>query len=47
MPRVARPWFRFYVEAMRDPKMRRLSPAERWLWVAVLAACRESWIPGS
>lgn len=46
MPRTARPWFRFYVEAMRDPKMRRLTPAQRWLWVAVLAAARESCRPG-
>jgi hypothetical protein len=46
MARPARPWFRFYVEAMRDPKMRRLTPAQRWLWVAILAAARESCIPG-
>lgn len=46
MPRAARPWFRFYVEAMRDPKMRRLTPAQRWLWVAVLAAARESCLAG-
>ncbi len=47
MARPARPWFRFYVEAMRDPKMRRLTPAQRWLWVAVLAAARESCVPGA
>jgi hypothetical protein len=46
MSRPARPWFRFYVEAMRDPKMRRLAPAQRWLWVAILAAARESCRPG-
>lgn len=46
MARPARPWFRFYVEAMRDPKMRRLTPAERWLWVAILSAARESCEPG-
>jgi hypothetical protein len=46
MPRPARPWFRFYVEAMRDPKMRRLTPAQRWLWVAILSAARESCEPG-
>jgi hypothetical protein len=46
VPRVARPWFRFYVEAMRDPKMRRLTPAQRWLWFAILAAARESCRPG-
>jgi hypothetical protein len=46
MPRPARPGFRVYVEAMRDPKMRRLAPAQRWLWVAVLSAARESSRPG-
>jgi hypothetical protein len=46
MARPARPWFRFYVEAMRDPKMRRLTPAQRWLWVAALAAARESVVAG-
>lgn len=46
MARPARPWFRFYVEAMSDPKMRRLSPAQKWLWVAVLAASRQSCMPG-
>lgn len=45
MARPARPWFRFYVEAMRDPKMRRLTPTQRWLWVAILAAVRESYLP--
>lgn len=46
MPRPARPWFRFYVEAFGDRKMRRLSPANRWLWVAILGAARESPEPG-
>lgn len=46
MPRASRPWFRFYVEAMRDPKMRRLRPSQRWLWVAILSAARESCEPG-
>lgn len=41
-----RPWFRFYVETPTDPKIRRLSPEERWLWVAVLAAARKSPMPG-
>lgn len=40
-------WFRFYVEAVADPKLRQLSPAHRWLWVAVLAAARQSPIPGT
>ena len=46
MPRPARPWFRFYVEALSDRKLRRLTPAQRWLWVAVLGAARQSPIPG-
>lgn len=40
------PWFRFYVEMMSDPKIRRLSPAQRWLWAGVLSAARKSPIPG-
>lgn len=46
MPRPARPWFRFYVEALSDRKLRRLTPAQRWLWVAVLGAARMSPEPG-
>lgn len=41
-----RPWFRFYVEAAGDRKLRRLAPAERWLWTMVLAAARQSPVPG-
>lgn len=41
-----RPWFRFYTEAVTDPKLRRLSVEERWLWVVVLAAARASGLPG-
>lgn len=37
-----RPWFRFYVEAVHDRKLRRLTPAQRWLWVAILASARSS-----
>lgn len=46
MPRASRPWFRFYVEAVSDQKLRRLTPAQRWLWVGVLAAARQSPISG-
>jgi hypothetical protein len=46
MPRPVRPWFRFYVEAFADRKIRRLTPAQRWLWVAILGAARESPRPG-
>jgi hypothetical protein len=40
------PWFRFYTEAITDRKVRRLSPAQRWVWTAVMAAARESPVPG-
>jgi hypothetical protein len=46
MPRKPQPWFRFYVEAFGDRKVLRLSPAQRWLWVAILGAARESPEPG-
>ena len=46
MARPARPWFRFYVEAFPDRKIRRLTPTQRWIWVAVLGAARESPMPG-
>lgn len=46
MPRPARPWFRFYVEAVYDRKLRRLSPEHRWLFVACLAIARQSQEPG-
>lgn len=41
-----RPWFRLYVELIWDRKIRRLTPAHRWLWVSVLACARQSPIPG-
>lgn len=46
MPRKPRPWFRFYVEAVHDRKLRRLKPEQRWLFVACLAAARSSCAPG-
>lgn len=46
MPRPIRPWFRFYVEAVHDRKLRRLRPEVRWLFVACLAAARQSPRPG-
>lgn len=42
-----RPWFRFYVEALHDRKLRSRPPAERWVWVAVLGMARSSPVPGS
>lgn len=41
-----RPWFRFYVEAVHDRKLRRQKPEVRWLFVACLAAARQSPVPG-
>lgn len=46
MPPRKQPWFRFYVEALWDPKIRDLSVETRWLWVAVLGLARSSPIPG-
>jgi hypothetical protein len=46
VPRPKRPWFRFYVEAVHDRKLRRLKPEYRWLFVACLAAARQSPEPG-
>ena len=41
-----RPWFRFYVEAVHDSKLARQKPETRWLFVAMLAAARQSPRPG-
>lgn len=42
MARKPMPWFRVYVEITRDAKIRRLTPAHRWLWIAVLAFARRA-----
>ncbi|MBA2707602.1 MAG: phage replisome organizer N-terminal domain-containing protein [Gemmatimonadaceae bacterium] len=47
MARPPRPWFRFYTEAFNDRKLLRLSPTQRWIWVAILGAARESPQPGT
>lgn len=47
MARPIRPWFRFYVESFPDRKLRRLTPTQRWVWVCVLGAARESPESGS
>lgn len=46
MARPSRPWFRFYVEALSDRKLRRLDPSVRWVWVGVLGLARMSPRPG-
>lgn len=40
------PWFRFYVEALRDRKLRSQPPSTRWLWVTLLGIARASDEPG-
>lgn len=40
------PWFRFWVEDIYDPGLRRLSHAQRWLWVVAHAFARRSPEPG-
>lgn len=45
-PRQKQPWFRFYTEAVYDRKLQRLTPAQRWVWVTVLALAKESPRPG-
>lgn len=46
MARPVRPWFRFYVEMPRDPKIRRLTPTQRWVWASILCAARQSPVAG-
>lgn len=46
MPKKKMPWFRFYVEAPSDRKVRRMKPEHRWVWVCVLCAARSSPTPG-
>lgn len=46
MARPARPWFRFYVEAFADRKLRRLKVEYRWLFAACLGMARQSSQPG-
>lgn len=46
MPRRPQPWFRFYTETLHDQKLRGLPPTQRWAWVAILGAARQSPTPG-
>jgi hypothetical protein len=46
MAKKPMPWFRFYVEAAADRKLRRMRPEHRWVWVACLCAARSSCEPG-
>jgi hypothetical protein len=40
------PWFRLYIEVIEDRKLRRLPPAQRWVWIALLCAARKSPVAG-
>lgn len=40
------PWFCFYVEDFGARWVRRLTPAERWVWAAIQGAARQSPVPG-
>lgn len=47
MARKRMPWFRFYVEAPTDRKIRRLKKPEfKWVWVCVMCLARQSPVPG-
>lgn len=46
MPRKPQPWFRFYVEAMSDAKVRRIPASQRWVWAGAMSAAKESPQPG-
>lgn len=35
-------WFRLYPEIRRDPKIRRLDPTTRWLWITILCIASDS-----
>lgn len=39
---MAYPWFRAYSEMLHDPKIRRMSPAQRWVWVGLLCLASDS-----
>lgn len=39
-------WVRLYTEIRHDRKLRRLSPAQRWLWVTILTMAKDSPSPG-
>lgn len=42
MPRIKKPWFRVYGEMVRDRKLARLSPSQRWVWVVMMCCASES-----
>ncbi len=36
------PWFRAYSEMLHDPKLKRMTPAQRWVWVGLLCLASDS-----
>lgn len=46
MARNTYPWFKFYSEFLHDPKVRRLSIEERYIWVGLLCLAAESPVRG-
>src|SRR5579875_2025380 len=41
------PRLRLYTHILHDPKIRRLTPTQRWLWIALMACARQSHQPGT
>ena len=39
---MAYPWFRLYSEILRDPKIARLTPTERWVWIGLLCMASDA-----
>lgn len=39
-------WLRLYTDITDDRKLRRLTPAQRWLWIAMMTEARKSPEPG-
>jgi len=46
MPRKRLPWIKLWFEILGDPKMTRLSSAEKWYWVGILLLAGQSPIRG-
>ena len=36
------PWFRLYTEILHDPKLRRVNPDTRWVWIGLLCLASDS-----
>ena len=40
----SQPWFRLYRSIIAHPKVRSLTPEQRWVWVAVLCLADDGWL---